>query len=500
MKRFALFLIIILGNFASNAQQLSLDDCKKLALDHNYSIRIAAEQVGATSALVKSARTKFLPSFNANGMYTRTNKKFQLLQSDAFLPVVPFAAIDQNSGGLNNTILSPTLPNGSPNPFFDPQVFANTFALNPLTGQPITDNNGNPVFNNYSWIPKDQFEFGQKNVFMGGITLTQPIYAGGKIRETYNMAKYGNAIAQANHKMEQSEILYKTEEAYWRMVTLQEKIRMVRTYIQLLEKLSADLENLHAEGIIIRNELLRVQVKTNEAKYNLIKAQNGLTLSRMALCQITGLSLSSSIVLTDSLTNDIEPLPLFAFADSALAKRMELAALEQTVNLAQSGVKLMRSRYLPDMGLVANYMTLNPNPYNGFAKEFGADWSVGIAINIPIFHWNDKAHTLRAAKHELTAAQLKLAETQELISLQVQQSVFLVGETSKKVDMANANLTLAEENLRVVTNSFNVGMAKTTDLLEAQALWQSAWSDLIDARMEQRLSYTNLKKASGILR
>ncbi|HDP55283.1 MAG TPA: alkaline protease, partial [Bacteroidetes bacterium] len=81
-----------------------------------------------------------------------------------------------------------------------------------------------------------------------------------------------------------------------------------------------------------------------------------------------------------------------------------------------------------------------------------------------------------------------------------QQADFDAAEGAKKVAMANESLTLAEENLRIPTDAFSEGMVKTSDLLEAQALWQQAWSNLIDARMENQLAIINLKRAAGNLK
>ena len=171
--------------------------------------------------------------------------------------------------------------------------------------------------------------------------------------------------------------------------------------------------------------------------------------------------------------------------------------LNQATGIAQAGVNIMRSRYLPNIGLTAGYSFLNPNPYNGFSNEFGGDWNVGIAINIPIFHWNDRAHTMRAALHEQKKVELQLDEARELISLQLKQAQFQVAENQKKIVMATTNLELANENLRITQNSFTEGMVKTTDVLEAQALWFDAYSNLIDAQMENQLSIVNLKKVMG---
>jgi outer membrane protein TolC len=421
----------------------------------------------------------FLPSFSANGMYARTNKQISLLEEDMFIPVIPYSAIDPETGVFN--------------PMLDP---ANTFVMNPNGGFYL-DQNGNPVFQRYAWLPKEKLKIGSKNTFAGGISMIQPIYTGGKIRELNRISQYGEKIAQSSKKIEESEVLYSVEEAYWRTVSLQEKVKMVETYLLMIDRLSTDLENLYNEGIIIRNDILKVKVKSNELNLNLLKAKNGLTLSRMALCQLTGKPLSSEIILVDSLASSVKLIPEMAYADSALMKRAELDVLGQTLNITRSSVNVMKSRYLPNIGLTASYMLMNPNPYKGFAEEFGGDWNVGLAINIPIFHWNDKAHTLRAAKHEQKVAELRLNEAREMISLQVQQSIFTANETVKKVAMAEENLRLALENLRVAEDSFAEGVIKTTDLLEAQAMWQDAWSELIDARMENQLSVVNLKKVTG---
>lgn len=497
---FTAFLFFVLSLQVGGQIKLSLEECRAMALENNHRIQIADEHIGAAGAVRKSAKTNFLPNISANGMYTRTNKKFALLDEDKFIPVVPYSALDANAGGLNNAILSPTLSNGSPNPQFDADVFGNTFAINPATGQPFLDKDNNPAFGNYAWLPKEEGEFGSKNLFVGALTLTQPIYMGGKVRESYKITQYGEQMAVAVKEKDVAGVLYKTEEAYWRILSLDEKVKMVKAYIALLERLNQDLENLFAEGMIIQNDLLKASVKLNEAELNLIKAENGVALSKMVLCQIIGLPLEADLALTNELSPQLMAMENISFRDSAVANRPELQALEQSANMARSGVKLMRSRYLPNVGLTANYLLANPNPYGGLVEEFGSDWNVGVAVNIPIFHWGDKNHTLRAAKFEQRAAELKVEETRDLIRLEVQQALFKVKESERKVQLTRQNLEKANENLRVANDGFSEGILKTTDVLEAQALWKESQADNIDAKMERNLNRVNLKRVVGDLK
>lgn len=464
-------------------QLLTLEQCREMALEHNYRVAIAEEQVKAAGLLRESAKTQFLPSISANGMYMRTNRKFSLLENDLLLPVIPYTAIDPTSGTFNANL--------------DP---ASTFVINPVTGMPVTDANGNPIFRNYTWIPKDKAELGHRDIYTAGISLTQPIFTGGKIKETYNIARYGENLAKAGRDTERTDALFKTEEAYWRVVAITERVKLVNTYIELLENLMADLDNYYAEGMIIKNDLLKVKVKMNEAQLNLAKASNGLSLAKMALCQHVGLPLAQDIVLADSLSARLDSVEEQNLADTALARRSEIEALRQSINIARSGVNLMKSRYMPSVGLSAGYTFMNPNPYNGLSEEFGGDWNVGVAINIPIFHWNDRGHTLRAALSEQRVAELKMEEAKALITLQVQQAVHALNESVKRIELAEQNLRQAEENRKVATDSFSAGLQKAADVLEAQTMWQNAYADLIDARMEYRTNLVNLRRVAGNLR
>ncbi|MFW6100068.1 MAG: TolC family protein, partial [Bacteroidota bacterium] len=163
------------------------------------------------------------------------------------------------------------------------------------------------------------------------------------------------------------------------------------------------------------------------------------------------------------------------------------------------GEQLMKSRYLPNIGLTANYTFTNPNPWNGFESEFGGTTNIGVFFNIPIYNWGERKHTMEAAKHQKRASMKKLEETRELISLEVKKAVFRYNESIKKIEMTKSSLEQAKDNLRTTKDNFEEGMAKSTDVLEAQSMWQEAYADYIEAMTEYKLNKTELMKASGQL-
>ena len=86
----------------------------------------------------------------------------------------------------------------------------------------------------------------------------------------------------------------------------------INLYLELLQKLESDVDKMIAEGVATKADGLSVKVKVNEAEMTLTKVEDGLSLSRMLLCQLCGLDLSSPIILKDEKGNDLKPDPVAA--------------------------------------------------------------------------------------------------------------------------------------------------------------------------------------------
>lgn len=465
-------------------QSISLEECLKLAMEHNQKIKIAQNQVKAAEAIKRSAFTQYLPNFSITGAYTYLNKDYKLLDKDLFLPVVPYTAIDPATGGLNQAALS------------NPAVASSTFVINPSTGAPLTDAQGNPVFQKYTYLPASKAALSLDNVTIVNGGFIQPLYAGGKIREANRIANYTKDIASGNLSLSEQELKYSVEEAYWRIVSVREKVVLAGKYREMLTRLVNDLQNIRTEGIITDNDLLKAKLKLSESEMQLLKATNGLEMSKMVLCQMTGIQYSSSLVFSDSLNHAEFNLSQISPDESSVANRPELLILGKNVDIARSTEKLMISRFLPDIALTAGYTFMNPDPYNGLKEQFGSDYNIGVALNIPVFHFGDRKHTLDAAKYEKESAEMKLQESKEMIMLELQQAIYRYNESVKKTDYAKQAVDQSGANLKFTDDNFREGRLKITDLLEAQLLWQKSYSELIDSRTEQQLAVSNLKRVT----
>lgn len=484
MKKLFLLTILLNLTFIVKAQTiLSLDSCRALALANNKDLLISNEKINAAHYQRKAAFTNYLPSFSATGAYMRNQKEFSLLNADQK------AALS----GLGTSLAGPLEQAGGIIAQLHPELASKI----PELGASLTS-----AFNNAGSSLVDALRTDTRNVYAGAVTLTQPLYMGGKIRAYNKITQYAEELARQQHQGGMQEVIMSTDQAYWQVISLVNKKKLAEGYLKLLQQLDSDVEKMIAEGVATKADGLSVRVKVNEAEMTLTKVEDGLSLARMLLCQLCGLDLSSPVTLTDENMDDIPLLAPETHYDmsTAYANRPEIRSLELATQIYRQKVNVTRSEHLPSIALMGNYMVTNPSVFNSFENKFKGMWNVGVMVQIPIWHWGEGIYKTRSAKAEARIAQYQLEDAREKIELQVNQAAFKVNEAGKKLVMASKNMEKAEENLRYATLGFKEGVIATSNVLEAQTAWLSAQSEKIDAQIDVKLTEIYLKKSLGTLK
>lgn len=466
---------ILLGASFSVFGNVSLDSCRNMALRNNKLIRMAREQVTGASTLKEAAKAAYLPGIDFTGTYFYNQRIINLLGEDAKLPTMSF---DPSTMSYQYNLVKG--PDGKP-------------VTNPETGGYIPSE--------VAVIPKEALSYDIHNVFAGAFTLTQPVYMGGQIRALNKIAGYGEKLAQATGNKITQEIIYSVDEAYWTVVSLKEKKLLAESFVSLTDSLCNNVRIMLEEGVATKSDLLSVEVRVNEANIALAKVTNGLTLSRMALAQICGLSPDTQLELTDeSLSySDLEKAPVNTDMADVYSRRQDLEIVRQSINLLKSRENLSLSEMLPKIAVIGAYSFSNPNVNDGFEKRFGGGFSVGATLQIPIWHWGGDYKRYKAAKSNTAAQRMLLEDLEEKVQLQVSQARFSLDEADKTYKMASLNLTKADENLRQAQLGFREGVLTTSDVLAAQTAWLAANSEKIDAEIGVRLAHTYLSKVLGTL-
>ena len=498
------FIICHLSFSPAGAQTLlSLDSCRAMALRNSKQLGVAAIKQDVAQNLRRSARTKYLPHVSAIGSYQYTSEELSLLndqQKTSLSNIGTTAAtgLQGLAGGVQQQLgqLGQMLGQmGVPMEAF--QQMAGQ--MQQQMGQTLTNTAG--LLNTEGQKIVDAFRTDTRNIFAGSILVTQPLFMGGAILALNRMADINEDMMQYSADVRSQAMLYGVDQAYWQVVSLKHKQELAQSFLDVVKKLDSDVQKMIEEGVATRSEGLSVSVKVNEAEMTLQKVNDGLTLSRMLLCQKIGLPLKEPVILVDENAESLATVTLQPQLDvqQAVENRPELKMLGSAVDLSHEATNLLRAANLPQVALTGGYAISNPNVLNGFEKKFGGFWNVGVLVRIPIWNWGDVAYKVRASKGATAIANLELDEARDLIELQVNQSTLKVEEANKRLAMAQTAIERAEENLRVANVGFQEGVITPTTVMEAQTAWLQARSQLIDAQIDVRLSQVDLQKALGTL-
>ena len=454
--------VILLGLFIVAAQwiqaqkQLTLEECRQLAIQNNKELQVARERVKVADYEKKAAFTKYFPQLSANGAYLWNQKDFNLLDMGALS-----SSLSSSLGGL---------------------------ASLPMVQQLLAGVN-------------DIQHLDIQNVWVGNIALVQPVFMGGKIITYNQIADYARELARSMQDTQLQDLIYRTDETYWQVISLVNKKKLADAYVELLQKMDQDVTAMIQEGVATPVDGLSVKVKLNEAEMAQTKVENGLSLCRMLLAQLCGLSLDQEMTLADEQLEDF-PTPssqTVVDVNEAFMNRSELKSLELASLIYKRKERIALAEMLPNVALSANYLVTNPSLFNGFKNDFGGMFNIGVMVKVPISGWWEGTYKRNAAKAESRIKTLEWQHAREQIELQVNQSMYKVNEAEKKLIASSRNMQNAEENLRTANYGFEEGVIPALNLMEAQTAWVSARSTLIDAQIEVKLTAVYLNKALGKL-
>ena len=477
-------------------QRLTLDECRQMAVQSNKELSQSALEIEMASCDRGIARAHYFPEVSAKAAYFYNNRDIDLVGDQA-------SSILRNSGTMIQEQLA-----GSMNQLTQ-AIMTNPATAQELMNSPmwqtmlgtLSKTDLSAAINHIGSQVDEALHLDVGNVYVGAVSVTQPIFAGGKIIAANRIAELAEELAKDKYDSKYSEIIVAVEKAYWQIVAISAKKELAESYAELLAKMSGDMNTLVAEGIATESDLLAVKVKANEADGMLLKATNGLTLAKMLLCKEIGLPLDSSVVLEDEGTEEI-PLPeeeISKNMEDIWASRPEIRSLNAAAQIYDNKIKVARADMLPTVAATANYLVSNPNLNNGFSNSFGGRFSAGIMVSIPIFHGYEAAYKTKKAKTEAKIYRSRLEDAKEMVCLEVSKCTNEKNEAMESLLMAESNLESAEENLRTAMLGFEEGVVDCNTAMAAQTAWLKDSSEYIESGIALQIASVSLRKAEGII-
>lgn len=442
MKLYKLIMLCVLCFGSASAQEvLTLDQCRELALQHNVAIRNSRLQSEAAKQVRRDAFTKYFPQINVTGMAFKTNKDALNIKKSGELPIPPIPGL---------------LPQGGALPY--------------------------------------SFEFGLiRKGFSVGASAVQPVFMGGEIVNGNKLAEVGEAVAELQSRQSADQVRLTVEQYYWQLATLKAKRQTVDDVIALLDTLEYQVGVAVKAGVVLRNDLLEVQLRQNEMKTARMELDNGISIISIMLAQYIGKGIEPIDIDSDIAygTEPAKPDEYFTNPSDALYATTDYQLLHQAVRAADLEKRLEVGKNLPKLGIGAMYS------YNGLDGDHHGFGAIFAAVVIPISDWWGGAHAIKQSKLKLQMAQNQLTDDSELLQVKMMNAWNDMNTSFDKIDIARLSITQATENLRINENCYKAGTVTINDLLKAQALYRQSHDQFVDAYGEYQLKTTEYLQSTG---
>ena len=328
-----------------------------------------------------------------------------------------------------------------------------------------------------------------------GIWALQPIFAGGQIVNGNKLAKVGEEAARIRKEQSADMVQLQTEALYWQLMTLKAEKHTVESAITMLDSLAIQVKTAVDAGIVTRNDLLKVDLKRNGYRADLVDLDNGIELMKRLLAQQMGLGADAKADIDETVPDDLPNYPSDLQVDisEALGQTADHRLLVKNVEAKELEKKMETGSHLPQVGVGAGWFYHDVFEQN---HNFGG---VMVTVSVPISEWWGGSHAIKRKTLELANAREELDNLSQKLEIEMADKWDNLTAAYRKMEIALEAIAQSKENLRLSQAYYDAGMNTITDLLDAQTLHHQARNDYVAAYGVFKVSEAQYLNATGQL-
>ena len=333
------------------------------------------------------------------------------------------------------------------------------------------------------------------NFYKLKLELYQPLYTGGYIRNNKDAALSEVEMMKSMVEMNKQQVILNSDLLYWKAVSKKEIYDLYKKYRDNIAKFLKVITIRIEEEIVGKNELYQAKVRYNDAEYRTLRSKKEYFVSLMELNRLIGEPLNNPVQISDSLVIVPWKKTDETAIDSVYERRPEISLYQNLISKNEFNENIVGSTYNPQLGLIAGGNWGSPAP--GLQLEPGFNYYIKANLSIPLIRWGKKKEQVHTAHQQTEAAKLKMDETKDRISLEVQSSYFRLTSSKEQLEFSMGALNNAAKNVSVMLDRYNEGLSSVLEVLDAQLYWQRTYLNYILAKYDFNTAYSQYLYAIG---
>ena len=325
-----------------------------------------------------------------------------------------------------------------------------------------------------------------------GTMIAQPITQLIKIHDANKVAAADVGVSQANLRKATTDVVFKVQELYYRVLTTQ----LQRDAAEL--QITSGSENLNENTEQVKNGSL-LEVARVESQANLLEAKQALLTTDMQISDLTiqlndilGLPLDTKLVLDPNVDVALDLPSREESLKTAMNDNPEIKAAVQTLSQAQAAHAAAKAEYIPDITAFARHSYQNGVPF--LDRNFG---TFGVRLTYDLFDAGKRRALVRERRDEISEAEENLKRVKDEVEVRLNMIYNKLEVTRAMVEVRREYLAARQESVRLSEDQFKQGitLASQRDSSRAQAM--KARAGLLDASLAYLLARDDLTRTLG---
>jgi outer membrane protein TolC len=455
---------------------LSLEEAVRLALPASEAVGIARAGVDRARGQQAQARSELFPQLTGSASYTRTlRSQFSALAGSDSTDTSADTTTAPTS--CRHFVADPTRPVGERIDSLESAVACAT-SLDP--------------FGNFKNLP-----FGQKNQYNFGLQLSQNLFAGGRIAAQPRIPAAARRSAEVELTTQQAQHALHVTQPYYDAVLSDRLVSIADSALAQAERTLNDTRLAREVGNVPEFDLLRAQVTRDNQRPVVIQRRAQRDIAYLRLRQLLNLSLEEPLLLTTLLgdTDSLTPVaaPRRDLADTAADRRAAVRRATENVTAQEGRLSVARAGSLPTLRLTSAFAQI-AYPSSAFPgwTDFVTDWTVSLAMQVPLFTGGRLRGDRIVAHADLDEARLRLQQTREQAALDARTSLAALDAAEAAWEASAGTVEQARRAYQIAEIRYREGISTQTELGDSRLLLQQAEANRAQAARDVQVARTRL--------
>lgn len=331
------------------------------------------------------------------------------------------------------------------------------------------------------------------------VSLIQPLYQGGRIRENVRSAGIQKQIATLNTAEQEAEIKLYLLRHYLNLFCYYKQQDVLARNIEESERRLEDIRRMKKEGLVTRNDEIRSELQLTNDRLACQEAANNIILVSQQLDILLGLD-ESQLLCPDSafLYSSVVVQDYDSYVQLACKYYPGMLIARQNTRLAQSEARLSKAAYLPEVSFEAGNTLARPLS-STLEDLYNNNWHIGLCLSYHLSSLYQNKHKLHEANEGVKLRQSDEEQQMQDIRIQVRTAYIRHQEAVERVSALQLSVRQASENYWIVQNRYLNQLSILTDLLDASNVRLDAELQLTVARTQAIYTWYELQQACGRL-